>query len=106
MCLPGISILLVLRRKNTPLSARLATFSHSFQRQSPLPAPRVLCPGQKALICLISKRFLGHFFVNSPPSSRLVSPGCHVSRDEERGNGASGIPHRKMPERVALLKGF
>ena len=44
-------------------------FSHSFQRQSPLTAPRVLCPGQKAVICLISKRFLRH-----PPSSPLRRP--------------------------------
>ena len=96
MCLPGISILLVLRRKNTPLSARLATFSHSFQRQSPLPAPRVLCPGQKAMICPILKRFLGHFFVNSARSSRLVSPSC---RAYPAGRGNASIRRRILPNK-------
>src|ERR1035437_7346185 len=44
----------------TPICIRWRSFSHSFQRQSPLPAPRVLCPGQKAVICPISKRFHRH----------------------------------------------
>ena len=30
------------------------------------------------MICPISKRFLRHPSLNSPPSSRLVSPGCRA----------------------------
>ena len=36
------------------------------------------------MICPISKRFLGHFFVNSPPPSRLVSPGSRGLSDWQR----------------------
>ncbi len=37
---------------------------HSFQSQRTGRARQSLCQNQKAMICLISKRFLGHYFFN------------------------------------------
>ena len=62
-----------------PVGLRSQSFLHWFQSQRPGRAPQGLCRDQEALICPISKRFLGHFFVNPPPPSRLVSPGCRLS---------------------------
>jgi hypothetical protein len=49
MHLAGISILLVQRRKNTPLSARLATFFAFVLTAKTVLSPQVLCPAPKAM---------------------------------------------------------
>jgi hypothetical protein len=55
-----------------------ATILNPFQDHSPGRARQDLCRNQKAMICPISKRFLRHPSLNSPPSSRLVSPACRA----------------------------
>jgi len=56
----------------------LAIFLRPFQGQSPRTCPAWPLPRPKAMTCPISKRFLVHFCVNSPSSSRFVSPSCRV----------------------------
>ena len=56
----------------------LAIVLHWFHGQRPRRVQQGLCRDQEAMTCPISKRFLGHFFVN-PPTSRLVSPPCQVN---------------------------
>ena len=72
--LTGISILLSRRRQYTASCSCCDLFLHSFRSQRTGRAPQGLCRNQKAMICPISKRSLRHPSLNSPPSSRLVSP--------------------------------
>jgi len=62
-----------------PFASARHFFLHSFQGQRPGRARQGLCRDQKAMIYRISKRFLGHPSLNSPPSSSLVSPSCRAS---------------------------
>ena len=68
--LTGISVLPFGCEPIYPICLRSRSFLHWFQGQRPGRAPHGLCRDQKAMICPISKRFLGHFFVN--PSSVLI----------------------------------
>ncbi len=56
----GISILLARPPENIRPSARLATFFAFVPTAKTLSSPQVLCPGQKAVTCLISNPFHGH----------------------------------------------
>ena len=53
-------------------------------------------PGQKVGYCFVFKRFLGHLSLNSPPSSRLVSPGC---RAYPAGSSKARIRRSMLPNR-------
>src|ERR1035437_1938276 len=58
--LSGISILLARPPENILPSARLATFFAFVPTAKTLSSAQVLCPGQKAMTCLISNPFHGH----------------------------------------------
>jgi hypothetical protein len=71
-------------------------FLYSFQGQRTGRARQGLCPNQMAMICPISKRSHRHPSLNSPPSSRLVSPSC---RAYPAGNGKASICRSMLPNR-------
>jgi hypothetical protein len=52
--------LLAESRENMPPSALLATFFAFVPTPKTLSSSQVLCPGQKAMTCLICNPFLGH----------------------------------------------
>src|ERR1017187_2566955 len=105
--LAGISILLVRRRKNTPLSARLATFFAFVPTAKPPSCPAGPLPRPKS-------PDLPHFEAISRTLLRQLPSFVQIgfawlprlSSVEKRGNGASGKPHRKSAGRVARLKAF
>ena len=94
--LAGIFILLSRRRQYTASCRYCDLFLHSFQSQRTGRARQGLCQNPKAMICPISKRFLRHPSLNSPPSSRLVSPGC---RAYPAGSGKAGIRRSMLANR-------
>jgi hypothetical protein len=77
----------------TPIRLRSRSFCIGSKAKAPVVRDTALAGTKKAVICPIPQRFLGHFSLNFPPSSRLVSPGC---RAYPAGSGKASI-RRSMP---------
>jgi len=79
-----------------PCCLRRQSFLHPFQGQRAGRAWLGRLRAPKTTICTISKRFHGHLSLNSPPSSRLVSPGC---RAYPAGSGKARIRRSMLANR-------
>jgi hypothetical protein len=72
-----------------------------FNIQSPQRARLGRCRSWNAIICPISKLFIKYPFLNSPPFSRLVSPGCRVY---PTGSGKAFIRRSMLPDKCRVRR--
>ena len=80
----------------TPIRLRSRSFYIGSKAKAPVVRDTALAGTKKAMICPIPQRFLGHFSLNFPPSSRLVSPGC---RAYPAGSGKARIRPSMLPNK-------